>query len=232
MIFCPSELSPISLTETEKKRAHEELGLEYLACCARGSGNNIFADRINMLWKEYEEGGSHVSQIVRQVDKLQALYQAYLYTRRYPDLSVKLSDFKAHENLITDPWLKQRAVEVIDKWGTASRKTPTIFIFVIGGPGVGKGTQCERAAKEFGWEHISVGDLLRRERAKPDSIYKEFIGRSFQKGVPVPPMLAVDLLSTELQRIHTAEKSTHGIILDGFPLTCDQLTAFEEQVRQ
>lgn len=36
-----------------------------------------------------------------------------------------------------------------------------IIIFVIGGPGAGKGTQCKKIAELFGIVHISIGDVLR-----------------------------------------------------------------------
>ena len=42
-------------------------------------------------------------------------------------------------------------------------------IFVLGGPGAGKGTQCSRIVENFGHVHLSAGDLLREERAKPGS---------------------------------------------------------------
>ena len=42
-------------------------------------------------------------------------------------------------------------------------------IFVLGGPGAGKGTQCCRIVENFGHVHLSAGDLLREERAKPGS---------------------------------------------------------------
>jgi len=42
-------------------------------------------------------------------------------------------------------------------------------IFVLGGPGAGKGTQCARIVDQFGHVHLSAGDLLREERAKPGS---------------------------------------------------------------
>ena len=35
-----------------------------------------------------------------------------------------------------------------------------------GGPGSGKGTQCTRIVGEFGYIHLSAGDLLRQEVAK------------------------------------------------------------------
>ncbi|CAF1535602.1 unnamed protein product, partial [Adineta steineri] len=34
-------------------------------------------------------------------------------------------------------------------------------IFVLGGPGAGKGTQCTRIAETYSYVHLSAGDLLR-----------------------------------------------------------------------
>ena len=39
------------------------------------------------------------------------------------------------------------------------------IVFVLGGPGAGKGTQCKMIAQEFGFTHLSTGDLLRAEVA-------------------------------------------------------------------
>lgn len=39
------------------------------------------------------------------------------------------------------------------------------IIFVLGGPGAGKGTQCSLIVKNLGYVHLSAGDLLREERA-------------------------------------------------------------------
>lgn len=38
-------------------------------------------------------------------------------------------------------------------------------IWVIGGPGCGKGTQCDRMIEKYGFLHLSSGDLLRAEVA-------------------------------------------------------------------
>ena len=35
-----------------------------------------------------------------------------------------------------------------------------------GPPGCGKGTQCEKLVEEFGYTHISTGDLIRMEIKK------------------------------------------------------------------
>lgn len=34
---------------------------------------------------------------------------------------------------------------------------------LLGGPGSGKGTQCNRIVQKFGYTHLSTGDLLRVE---------------------------------------------------------------------
>lgn len=39
----------------------------------------------------------------------------------------------------------------------------------LGAPGSGKGTQCEKLVEEFGYTHISVGDVIRREIKKVSS---------------------------------------------------------------
>jgi len=37
------------------------------------------------------------------------------------------------------------------------------IIWVLGGPGCGKGTQCDRMVQKYNFTHISTGDLLRAE---------------------------------------------------------------------
>lgn len=55
-------------------------------------------------------------------------------------------------------------------------------LFVLGGPGAGKGTQCALLEKEFGFTHLSAGDLLRIE-ANSDSEYSEMIKKCFNEGM-------------------------------------------------
>jgi adenylate kinase family enzyme len=38
-------------------------------------------------------------------------------------------------------------------------------LFVVGGPGAGKGTQCTKLKENMGFNHYSTGDLLREEVA-------------------------------------------------------------------
>lgn len=44
--------------------------------------------------------------------------------------------------------------------------------FVLGGPASGKGTQCAKLVEEFGYTHISTGDLFRAEVAKVCNVFQ------------------------------------------------------------
>lgn len=56
-----------------------------------------------------------------------------------------------------------------------------------GGPGCGKGTQCEKIVSEFGLAHLSAGDLLRAEVAR-GSQQGERIQEIMKEGELVPPV--------------------------------------------
>ena len=67
------------------------------------------------------------------------------------------------------------------------------IVFVLGGPATGKGTQCERLVEEFGYTHISTGDLMRAE-IKKGSKDGERIRKIVADGGIVPFELTVQLL--------------------------------------
>jgi UMP-CMP kinase len=73
-------------------------------------------------------------------------------------LSQAASGLKVGESFATDIISQEERVS------PPKEKAPFIT-FVLGGPGSGKGTQCEKIVETFGLQHLSAGDLLRREIA-------------------------------------------------------------------
>ena len=51
-------------------------------------------------------------------------------------------------------------------------------MFVLGGPASGKGTQCANLVSEFGYTHISTGDLFRAEVSKVSFLMFRILGHA------------------------------------------------------
>lgn len=85
-------------------------------------------------------------------------------------------------------------------------------VFVLGQPGAGKGTQCQRIVQNFGYVHLSAGDLLREERAKPDSEYGELIETYIREGKIVPVEITCSLIDKAIQK-----SGKDKFLVDGFP---------------
>jgi adenylate kinase family enzyme len=62
------------------------------------------------------------------------------------------------------------------------------IVFVIGGPGSGKGMQCEMLSKAFEYAHISIGDVF-REEIKNKTVLGRKIERDLKNGVIIPLVL-------------------------------------------
>jgi len=99
-------------------------------------------------------------------------------------------------------------------------------VFVLGGPGSGKGTMCSLAATQLGWVHLSTGDLLRAERAAGGPTAAA-IERYITAGELVPNEITVTLLK---QAMETSMRRTGRVnfLLDGFPRSLDNMEGWYE----
>lgn len=117
------------------------------------------------------------------------------------------------------------------------KSTPTFspsdvtVLFVLGGPGAGKGTQCARLVSEHGFTHLSAGDLLRAEQERPGSQFGDLIRDYIKNGLIVPMEVTVQLLENAMTEALTKSGSKKGkFLIDGFPRKLDQAYKFEEAV--
>ncbi|XP_026496488.2 UMP-CMP kinase [Vanessa tameamea] len=95
-------------------------------------------------------------------------------------------------------------------------------VFVLGAPGAGKGTQCSLISKEFGFVHLSAGDLLREERQRPGSEYGEMIEEKIRNGEIVPVEVTCSLIHKAIQN-----SGQTRFLIDGFPRNKDNLEGWE-----
>jgi UMP-CMP kinase len=107
--------------------------------------------------------------------------------------------------------------------------TDVTVLFVLGGPGAGKGTQCARLVRDYHFTHLSAGDLLRAEQDRPGSQYGQLIRDCIKNGDIVPMEVTVALLENAMRDAINASGSKKFLI-DGFPRKMDQALKFEEVV--
>ncbi|KAI0027419.1 UMP-CMP kinase [Vararia minispora EC-137] len=114
-------------------------------------------------------------------------------------------------------------------------------VFVLGGPGAGKGTQCARLVDSFDFCHLSAGDLLRAEQDRPGSDYGHLIRTCIREGTIVPMHVTVKLLENAMRaaladrgaaEVHRAAWAAGRgrFLIDGFPRKMDQADMFEQDV--
>lgn len=118
-------------------------------------------------------------------------------------------------------------------------------IFVLGGPGSGKGTQCARLVADFpGVVHLSAGDLLRAhtKSGTPDG---DAVAGMIANGKIVPSSVTISLLEAAMAAAakEAEEKKTggeggkagkgapsklkHRFLVDGFPRNDENRSAYE-----
>lgn len=90
-------------------------------------------------------------------------------------------------------------------------------IILIAPPAAGKGTLADRLKKEFDYDYISMGDIL-REEAKTNEVIKE----KMERGILIDDSEVLLSIKNKLAKV---EKS---YILDGFPRTINQAKAYDE----
>ncbi|CAM8967245.1 unnamed protein product [Rhodiola kirilowii] len=106
--------------------------------------------------------------------------------------------------------------------GSLSDLKKAKVVFVLGGPGSGKGTQCANIVEHFGYTHLSAGDLLRAE-IKSGSENGTMIQNMIKEGKIVPSEVTIKLLQKAM-----IESGNDKFLIDGFPRNEENRAAFEE----
>lgn len=95
-------------------------------------------------------------------------------------------------------------------------------ILVIGAPASGKGTLCKKIAKEFGFKHISTGDIFRAEIASGSEKGK-LIEKFINKGKLAPSDILIETMKEYLSK----PENRDNMLLDGFGKTLEEAKALD-----
>lgn len=96
-------------------------------------------------------------------------------------------------------------------------------IILIGPPGAGKGTQCQRLVELLKVPHLSTGEMLRAavRAGTPEGLAA---ARSMEQGQLVPDPLIVGMVTRRLE----SPDCRDGCLLDGFPRTLPQAETLDD----
>jgi adenylate kinase len=111
---------------------------------------------------------------------------------------------------------------------TALRNANVPIFFIVGGPGSGKGTQCDRIVAKYGLTHLSSGDLLRAE-VKSGSDRGTQLTKIMEAGALVPLEVVLDLIKEAM--LEAVKKGTKGFLIDGYPREVAQGEMFEREIQ-
>ncbi|KAG5847582.1 adenylate kinase isoenzyme 5 [Anguilla anguilla] len=109
----------------------------------------------------------------------------------------------------------------------SSRPRPKV-ILIIGGPGSGKGTQSLKLAERYGFEYMSVGELLRKKMIHNATSNRKWslIAKIITNGELAPQETTITEIKQKIMKIPDAS----GIVIDGFPRDVGQALSFEDQI--
>merc|ERR1711997_411556 len=91
--------------------------------------------------------------------------------------------------------VKLHLYNIIKKYRDSMSTLPTIWI--LGGPGSGKGSQCDNIVAKFGYTHLSSGELLRSEVLSGSGKGKQLY-TTMSAGSLVPDEEVVELIKSTM----------------------------------
>ncbi|KAL2097752.1 hypothetical protein ACEWY4_006959 [Coilia grayii] len=103
-------------------------------------------------------------------------------------------------------------------------------VFVLGGPGAGKGTQCAKIVEKYSYTHLSAGDLLREERSRTGSEFGQLIDNYIKEGKIVPVEITINLLRKAMESTMQANEQKFRFLIDGFPRNQDNLQGWNKDM--
>ena len=116
------------------------------------------------------------------------------------------------------------STKIVNKHNMTEQQQPkNHVIFVLGGPGAGKGTQCANIVRDYNFTHLSAGDLL-RAHMKSGTSDGNMVAQMIKDGKIVPSAVTVKLLLSAM-----ANSKSNRFLIDGFPRNKENRDAWVQE---
>ena len=107
--------------------------------------------------------------------------------------------------------------------GSGINTIAMLNIVIFGAPGAGKGTQSDLLVEHFHLNHISTGELLRKEMAD-----KTPLGLRIKENMDAGHLVSDDIVVEMIDNAIAAD--TQGILFDGFPRNVAQAETLDRRM--
>ena len=104
--------------------------------------------------------------------------------------------------------------------------TKAKVVFVIGGPGSGKGTQCAKIKDEFKYNHMSTGDVLRNVVKEKKAPGWQELETDMKEGKLISSQKLISFV-----KVGIVASTNKKILLDGFPRNKENLDEWNKQMK-
>ena len=104
--------------------------------------------------------------------------------------------------------------------------TKAKVVFVIGGPGSGKGTQCAKIKDEFKYNHMSTGDVLRTVVKEKKAPGWQELEADMKEGKLISSQKLISFV-----KVGIVASTNKKILLDGFPRNKENLDEWNKQMK-
>ena len=108
----------------------------------------------------------------------------------------------------------------------AVRPEKARVVFVIGGPGSGKGTQCAKIKDEFKYNHMSTGDVLRTVVKEKKAPGWQELEADMKEGKLISSQKLISFV-----KVGIVASPNKKILLDGFPRNKENLDEWNKQMK-
>ena len=98
-------------------------------------------------------------------------------------------------------------------------------IVIFGAPGAGKGTQSELIVEKYHLNHVSTGDLLRKEIAQQTEL-----GKRIKDIIDAGKLVSDDIVTAMID--NAIENDTQGMLFDGYPRNVAQAETLDRLLKK
>ncbi|KAK3173428.1 hypothetical protein OEA41_006757 [Lepraria neglecta] len=214
----------------QEKYKLEDFGFRYIESLLKPFNENLGRE-VRNAWLEFERAETKEAQYMHEMDKLECMIQAHEYEQRTHGRK-DLEEFQGLSSKVTSAegvsWLGLLQQERQSHLSKRRQRIPVIF--VIGATGVGKRTQCTLLFEEFGFQHISLGDVLRERSNDHTYPHADFLENCLDESVKIPTGLSISLLEKSITK--GMKDGKRWILMRGFPESTEELHEFEDKVQK